>query len=473
MKTMRKGQSLRSRWMRHSAIILLGIMIIAVSAYAVFISSHQHSVLRVGLEAKAGAVCDLFSAFVSRPEEEYRESARRYAASYADKEHLELQFLGADGKVESSNRMGSIGIFPGTEDVSRAFETGERAFFTGRDPQTNERFIALSAPLLDQGGEAVGVMRFVSDLRGVDRQVLYSVLTAAGFGVGVMLLILLCNLYYIRTITEPIQKLTDMAKRIADGSYGIQVKKKYDDEIGVLTDTVNEMSTTLANTEKLQSEFVSSVSHELRTPLTAITGWSETLLYDDAIQGDSRRGIQIISKEASRLAKMVVELLDFTRMQDGRFNLNVESLDLAAELEDIVFTYGSLLEQDGIELCYTPCDDDVPLILGDAERLKQVFLNIIDNAAKYGREGKRVEVGIAFDAEYVTVTVHDYGGGIPENELPFVKKKFYKGSSRERGSGIGLAVCEEIIVRHKGELIIENAAEKGVLVTVKLPVMQE
>lgn len=293
---------------------------------------------------------------------------------------------------------------------------------------------------------------------------------AAGIAVVIVLTVILTNLYFIRTVTEPIRTLTALAQRISDGSYGIQTDKVRDDEIGDLTDSINEMSAEIARGEKIQSEFVSSVSHELRTPLTAITGWAETMSYDQAIQGDSRRGLSIIIKESGRLTKMVEELLEFTRIQDGRFTLNIEALDIAAEVEDVVFAYGQLLKRDSIEMVCRPCEEDIPLIDGDPERLKQVLLNIFDNAAKYGRSGGRIEVSVKTDGENVMICTRDYGKGIPEDELPHVKERFYKGSSRERGSGIGLAVCEEIVSRHGGTLRIENAAGGGVLVTVSLPV---
>jgi signal transduction histidine kinase len=127
-----------------------------------------------------------------------------------------------------------------------------------------------------------------------------------------------------------------MARLIAEGSYGIQLEKQNDDEIGELTDTINEMSAKISRAERVQSEFISSVSHELRTPLTAITGWSETLAYDEAILGDSRRGLEIISKETARLSKMVEELLEFTRIQDGRFTMNMEPVELSALLQESV-----------------------------------------------------------------------------------------------------------------------------------------
>ncbi len=294
-------------------------------------------------------------------------------------------------------------------------------------------------------------------------------LTAASAAV-IITVLAVTSLRFLRTITQPVHSLTDISRRISAGSLGIQADKPRDDEIGGLFDSINELSAELAQSERLQTEFISSVSHELRTPLTAITGWSETLEYDENIQGDSRRGISIISREAGRLSKMVGELLEFTRIQGGRFKLNMERMDAETELADAVLTYSQLARQEGMELVYAPPEGPAPLINGDPERLKQVFLNIIDNAVKYGRGGEKILVAFDSGAAGVTVTVRDFGPGIPQEDLGHVKEKFYKGSSRERGSGIGLAVCDEIVTRHRGTLSIENADGGGALVTVMLPV---
>ena len=277
-------------------------------------------------------------------------------------------------------------------------------------------------------------------------------------------------LWFWRNVTDPIERLTEFADTIADGSYGSQMENTRTDEIGQLTEAINYISQQTAAAEKTRTEFISQVSHELRTPLTAITGWAETIAYDEAVQGDSLRGIQIISREAERLTGMVMELLEFTRIRDGRFNLRIELLDISAELEDAMFTYGELLRQAGVELEYVPSEAEIPLIPGDPERLKQVFLNLLDNASKHGGEGKKVEVAIRQKGESVWITVRDHGRGIPEAELPHVKEKFYKGSSKNRGTGIGLAVCDEIVTRHGGELRVENAEGGGCRVTVILPV---
>ncbi len=280
------------------------------------------------------------------------------------------------------------------------------------------------------------------------------------------------NVWFHHFVSQPIKALSENAKNIADGSYGAQVPSVGDNEIGRLTDDINQMSAKIARSDKATSEFISQISHELRTPLTAILGWSETLQYDPAVKGDSLRGVKIISKEAERLTGMVADLLEFTRIQDGRFNLRIELVDIAAELEDSLYTYGNLMSEAGIEVSYTPPEYDIPLISGDPERLKQVFLNLLDNAAKHGGDGGKAEVSLSIENDSVVICIRDYGHGIPENELPFVKNRFYKGSSKNRGSGIGLAVCDEIVTRHGGRLDISNAESGGCLAKITLPISE-
>lgn len=284
----------------------------------------------------------------------------------------------------------------------------------------------------------------------------------------VILFFILSNLWLHAHVVAPILELGDTARRIAAGSYGALAEKRREDELGALTDAINDMSVKICTANQTQTEFISSVSHELRTPLTAIAGWSETMLYDEAIQGDSRRGVNIILKESGRLTNMVEELLEFSRIRDGRFTLNFETFDICAEVEDIVFTYGKLLGQEGVELVYEPADEDIPPLSGDPRRLKQVIVNILDNASKHGRGGE-INLTVEQSGGFVTITVRDHGPGIPVKDLPHVKERFYKGSSKERGSGIGLSVCDEIVTRHGGTLSIRNAADNGAVVAVSIP----
>ncbi|NLF34517.1 MAG: HAMP domain-containing histidine kinase, partial [Clostridiales bacterium] len=340
----------------------------------------------------------------------------------------------------------------------------------GEYEQTGERIMAVSSPLV-YNGTVVGVLRFVTSLKRVDRQMALTVGAAMALGVAVLAIVYFSNLYFVRSIVEPVLGITETAKRIAGGSYGIQMEKKFDDEVGDLTDAINDMSLKIKQSERLKSEFIASVSHELRTPLTAINGWAETIQNGEVRDAeDVRKGMGIIVSEARRLTNMVEELLEFSRIEDGRFDLSIEPMNLKAELEDAIYTYRKFFKWEGITLIHTDCEEELPPIEGDPERLRQVFCNLLDNASKHGGSGRRVDTAIRREGDKAVITIRDYGPGIPGDELPHVKYKFYKGTSKARGSGIGLAVCDEIVSRHEGRLTVGNAEGGGCVVTIRLPI---
>lgn len=452
------------------SVIIVSLILAAVLAvFTVFIYNYYYSTVRSGLASKAKTATGFFTNYISSTYSEFYKSASKYAETFEDGDKLELQFIDASGRVLISTNSIASGNSPKTSDVTRALETGAMAYFTGFS-SSGEKVVAVSAPIMLSNGQVVGVMRYVTGTDKIDKQIMSAALIGLSIVVFVILIVVLLNMVFIRSFIEPVGEITEMSKRIANGSYGIQIEKTYDNEVGEMVSSINEMSIKIAQSEKMQTEFVSSVSHELRTPLTAITGWSETLLYNEELDSESKKGITIILREARRLTKMVEELLDFTRMEDGRFTLNIEQIDICAELEDSIFTYRELLKQDELDLVYEPCEEEIPLIPGDPARLRQVFLNIFDNAAKYARDGKQIEVSVKRDDEFVILTVRDHGDGLPEDELERVKMKFYKGSNAKgRGSGIGLAVCDEIIRYHGGSLTLENAEGGGLSVIIRLP----
>ncbi len=467
-------RGLRRRWLTGSIGPVAAILLLVGVLISVGFASNYYNSARSTLRAKAAAGADYFNTYVMTGYKEYYRSATLYAATFEDGDRIELQFLNSSGRVEVTTRGLTAGTYPGTSEISRAVESGTVQDFVGRDNVTGERIIAASS-LLKFNGQVVGIMRYVTAIGELDRQVFLTVLVVCGVMAAVICLIFLSSSIFINNVVAPVSAVSEAARRISSGSYGIQIPNKYTDEMGVLVDNINDMSLKISQSEKMESEFISSVSHELRTPLTAINGWGETLLEDESCDVQQlRRGVQIILKESRRLTNMVEELLDFSKMTDGRFTLQVEDTDLQAELEDAVYTYRELFRQDGISLEYA---SDKALyeepITGDPERLKQVFCNVLDNAAKHGGSGKRIIVRLTqTDGAYV-ITIRDFGPGIPEAELPYVKQKFYKGSSRARGSGIGLAVCDEIVRLHGGVFDIANAAGGGTVVTITLPLKQE
>lgn len=469
---MGKIRGIRKRWLLNTVGVVCILGILCVLAVTASFSAYYYSSAESDMRNKAEQTADFFAGYLDQNYNQYYQSCITYAQTFEDRNTIELQFIDAQGRLVVSSSGHWVGPSPSTIDISDAIKTQDISHFAGRDPVTEESIIAVSSPMIYTNGEVIGVLRYVTSTQKLDMQILRIALVATVVLLVIIAVMLLSSGYFVRSILHPVAEITEKAKRIANGSYGIQIETQYDDEIGELAQTINEMSVKINQNEKMQTEFISSLSHELRTPLTAITGWSETLLADETLDPQTERGMKIILGETKRLTEMVVELLDFTRIQDGRFTLNMEQTDILAEFEDTVYMYGSRLTKDGITLNYVPDDVQIPEITCDPKRMRQVFLNILDNAAKHGGEGKKIDASIRIDGENVLVAIRDYGPGIPEDELPLVKRKFYKGSSKARGSGIGLAVCDEIVELHGGKLELANAEGGGTVVTVQLPAVQ-
>lgn len=463
------GSGLRRRWMVNTVGVIVALGMVCVLAVTATFAAYYYSNLRSDLYSRAESTADFFADYLNQSYQSYYQSCITYAQTFEDRDHLELQFIDTNGRIVASSYGVWSGEAPTTPEIAEAISTRGTQPYLGTDSNTGERIMAVSSPMIYSNGEVIGVLRFVTSTRRLDAQIVGVLLVSIAALLVMVTVVVLSSNYFIRSIMTPLADITEKAKRISGGSYGVQIQTRYHDEIGELAETINEMSSKISQNEKMQSEFISQLSHELRTPLTVINGWTETLLADDAMDAQTRQGMKIISSEAKRLTEMVMELLDFTRMQDGRMTLAVETTDIRSEFEDTVFMYGSRLSQDGITLELLENDEDIPMIPCDPQRLRQVFLNILDNAAKHGGDGKRIEASMTYESDAVVVRIRDYGPGIPEDELPLVKKKFYKGSSSVRGSGIGLAVCDEIVEMHGGTLTLENASGGGTLVTVRLP----
>ena len=465
-------KGLRRRWLFNTVGVVCALGLVCVLAVTALFSAYYYSSMESDMRYRAQVTTEFFADYLNQSYNEYYQSCITYARTFEGKNNIELQFINAQGRIVASSYGSWTGPSPTTSDISKAIANRSVEKFVGANPGTGERIMAVSSPMIYSNGEVIGVLRYVTSTVVMDMQIFYVALMSLLALLIVLVVVLFSSNYYIHSILLPLGEIIDKAKQITSGRYGIQIQSRFDDEIGELADTINEMSIKINENEKMQTDFISSLSHELRTPLTAITGWSETLLSSEDLKGDTRRGMKIIHREAGRLTDMVLELLDFTRIQDGRMTLNMELTDIRSEFEDTIYMYGSRLSQDDIQLDYQDTDEEIPEISCDPKRLRQVFLNILDNAAKHGFEGKRIEAAMAYEKDMVVVRIRDHGPGIPEDELPLVKKKFYKGSSKTRGSGIGLAVCDEIVQMHGGELILENAPEGGTLVTVTLPASQ-
>lgn len=463
---MRRG--ITRRWTTNvlAGIVLLLILVEIVAIAAVRYYYYQN--VENALELRARQAYNTFGLYVSSPTFDFETGAWDFVEAFRDKEKMELQVINADGEavVSSSGFVPQEQTMPDYELAKTAED--QMGVWHGRTAD-GESVMAMSVVIRDGQQNVLGSVRYIVSLELVNRQLLIFSVLMLLFGLAIVFFVMLSSTYFVNTIVSPVAEIGRAARRIALGDYDFRIEKKYDDEIGDLCDTINYMAGEISAAEQMKNDFISSVSHELRTPLTAIKGWSETLREGGA--GDAEmtaKGLEVISDEAERLSGIVEELLDFSRMQSGHISMQFTRMDLLAELEEAVVLFRDRAKREGIGLIYVEAAE-LPPIVGDRDRLKQVFINIIDNAIKYSNPGGRVRVEAADMGAHVQVVISDSGVGIAKADLPNVKNKFYKANRTRPGSGIGLALADEIVRRHKGKLEIESEEGVGTTVTITLP----
>ena len=344
-----------------------------------------------------------------------------------------------------------------------------RAFWVG-SLTSGEKIMAYTVILRDNDSSYVAALRFVESMTQTDSKILFAILVIISICLLLLASVMIPGLLFISTIVKPVSQLRATSRRIAQGDFETRVDKMYDDEIGELADSINHMAEEIKASDRMKNDFISSVSHELRTPLTAIKGWAETMSIGEPDPVTMGKGLSVIINETERLTGMVEELLDFSRIQNGRMVLVMDKIDLLAELDEAVYMLRERAASEKKHFVYDEPENLSP-VLGDKNRLRQVFINIIDNALKYTPEGGVIGIQVSEDNEKIKVVISDTGCGIAEKDLPRIKDKFYKANQTVRGSGIGLAVADEIMTLHKGKLEIDSKEDVGTTVTISIPVL--
>lgn len=476
---MTKG--ITKRWMLNTLSVIVTIIILIVTILIFSVTYIFQSQVEQELHAASNELSMVFSGFKGENSTAFNAAARDYIENFEKKEQMGVMVLNSSGRVILT----STGFIPSENENITDFEdaknSGESYAFWRGTLLSGEHAMSETRLVTDKNNTVIGAIRYIVSMEPAMGRILVISIFVVAFGLLVIGMVVLSGLLFIRSIVKPIRRLSEAAAQIAQGDFSAseKIEHKYDDEIGDLCDAVSGMAKDLQTTEQMKNDFISRVSHELRTPLTAIKGWAETMQLSERGTLDRRtfdRGMGVIIKESSRLTSIVEELLDFGRIQSGRMVLMNEKMDILAEFDETVYMLKERAVEEGIHLLYDEPDVVYPPIYGDRNRLRQVFLNILDNALKYTPKGGVVAAQVIYskdDPDEIKIVVTDTGCGISAEDLPKVKEKFFKANQTVGGSGIGLAVADEIMNLHHGSLTIESGEGVGTTVTLTFPIYKE
>ena len=469
LRNINKKRSIPARWFFNS----LGVTVILMIAFITVLSFSIQSYVYNGIQqVLIGRSDELLNIFLSSGTSNFATVSRAYIENFPDKNDMEIMALSKDGEILIS----STGFSPNQNQTKPDYDDAiandtDFGYWIGH-LETGEKVMAISNLVRNREGALQGSLRYIVSMEKADEQIQVFVMGLIFIGFGITLAISLSGIYFIRSIVNPLKQINLTALKISQGDFAVRIKKINSDEIGQLIDTINAMAEELGTTEKTKNDFVSSISHELRTPLTAIKGWAETLHNEKYDEETTKQGMNIIMKESQRLTLIVEDLLDFSNVRTGKMILSLEKTDILNELDEVVFLFTKRAGDEKKLLIYEEVESLSP-IMADMNRLKQVFVNIIDNALKYTNENGTITISAYQKNDKVYIEVKDTGVGIDPKHLPKIKEKFYKANQMVRGSGIGLAVADEIVTLHAGKLLIDSVWEQGTTVTVELPICKD
>lgn len=357
-------------------------------------------------------------------------------------------------------------------DVKKALKNiygSEMNTYIYEEDLTHENVMSASVPIR-VNGITQGVIRFSVSLKYVNMEILKIMTYLFFMGLLVIVFSITLSLKFADSIIDPLHELKLFSNMLAKGNYNIKMNKGRisDDEIGDLANTFENMAQEIQKSEKLKDEFISSVSHELRTPLTSIKGWSETLELDNISKEELSMGLGIINDETERLIKLVEELLDFSRLSSNRMKLKVVEVNIENLVASVVNQLRAMAMNKNIRLSFEFLNQDMKLIYGDKDRLRQVLINLVQNSIKFTPDGGVISVKVDQTSNETSICVTDNGIGIDEKNIGNVSKKFFQEDFHKSGSGLGLAISEEIVKLHGGSLTINSKKNVGTQITITI-----
>ncbi|WP_215144113.1 sensor histidine kinase [Exiguobacterium qingdaonense] len=331
----------------------------------------------------------------------------------------------------------------------------------------DEHYLSVTSPIMtnETSEFAISFTRPLEDLDTLIREIWMTVVT---IGVLIWLLALYTVIRIAERFVRPIRQIIETADEMVQGDFDVSVESNEKHELGALARTLTYLGAKVQQHQSTRNEFLSSVSHELRTPLTSIKGWTETIRGgDEKLSDETELGLSIIHSETERMIGLVEQLLDYTKIEESRLVLYRQELDLVSLLRKVTLQLKQSLEDKGITLVERYPQKSVGLF--DENRLKQVFLNILENAIRFSPEGGTLTIRFVQSERVAFISIIDEGPGISRDHLQRITEMFYQAHVTEGSSGLGLAISKELIEAHEGKLVIESEVGHGTTVTVLLP----
>jgi len=400
------------------------------------------------------------------------------AKTLASELHLRITVIDKQGKVVADSERDPASMenhgnrVEFTEAVEKGFGENTRLSGTLNFPM---KYVAVR---IADDNDIIGVVRIAVPLSEVQLE-LRPLYRAAILGAVVAICAAAIIAYLMaHNISWPIRRMKRIAERISKGDFGEKIIIKGNNELAELAESLNTMANELQvkmermkHMDRIRSDFVANVSHELKTPLTAIRGFVETL-EDGAINDktNAARFLAIIKKHTQRLGNIIDDLLRLSELESGG-RIEMAQLDLKDLIDEVIMGFGHALTAKHQMLSAEAAGGDF-VTRGDRATLEQVFVNLIDNAIKYTKEGGQIKVRLAEDGDCLTVAIEDNGIGIPKDDVERVFERFYrvdKAHSRKvGGTGLGLSIAKHIVLAHNGQIRIESEPGRGTKVIVTL-----
>ncbi len=460
-------KSIKNQLLKGIVVIIFSTVIVLNILLMIFIRKYYYDNMEAILTSRIEVSMNFYNKYFSS--RSLIENIYDNVDAFWNENNAQVEIFDSNGNL----LMDSIGIkddkLISAPDIARALE-GEPSRWIGKVDYYNKNIMAVSYPL-EIDGEIIGVIRFVTSLEEIDGIIRNIMIIFSSISIGVLLLGVLLSIFLANSIINPIKYLNQVAEKMGSGNLSVRSNIDSGNEIGQLSNTLNFMADEISRREQLKNDFISQVSHELRTPLTAIKGWTITLNSPETDKETLDLGFKIIEKETDRLSLMVEELLDFSRLINENVSLDLREISISEFINHIESFMSPRARKEGINLRFI--NEAKGTMIVDSNRLKQVFINLLDNAFKFTGAGGNILFSEFIANDRINFIIEDNGCGIPEEDLPRVKEKFFKGKNSNSKNGIGLSICDEIIKLHNGEFNIYSELGIGTKVEVIIPIIKE